>query len=471
MKKRKTRRAGPKRKKKPAKAAVQERSSSWRQRDRNVLWHPFTQHTTWEEESFPVIDGAEGSWLVDVDGRRYLDGGSSMWCCSLGHGNPWVRRAIKRQVDKLEHATFLGLTNPPAIELAERLLALVPPGLSRVFYSDNGSTAVEIALKMALQYWGQNGRPSRAKFVALTQAYHGDTTGAMSVGGVDLFLERYRPLLFPVFQAPATYSYRCAKASTLEECGKHCLAELDEILSIHVDEVCGVILEPLVQGAGGMIVQPPGFAKAVENLCRKHDVFLVVDEVMTGFGRTGRMFACEHEDVRPDLMVISKGVTGGFLPLAATLATERIFKGFLGEFKDRKALYHGHTYTGNPLGCAAALGVLESFKKDRVLEPLPAKIEVLRKGLMPLVDHPNVGEIRQRGLLAGIEIVKDRATKESFPVEERTGHRIILEARKRGAILRPLADVLVVMPPLTSTRDEIRRLTGIVAKSVHAVLG
>ncbi|HEU4339183.1 MAG TPA: adenosylmethionine--8-amino-7-oxononanoate transaminase [Planctomycetota bacterium] len=445
------------------------RSAEWRARDRKVLWHPFTQHSAWDDEDFPVIDRAEGSWLIDLDDHRYLDGVSSMWCTAAGHLNPRVVKAIARQLKKLDHATFLGLTNVPAIQLAEKLLAKAPRGLARVFYSDNGSTAVEIALKMAVQYWAQTGRPARTKFISLSEAYHGDTAGAMSVGGVDVFLNAYRPLLFPTLKAPTTYSYRCPKASTLEGCAALCIDELRVLLERHGDEVAGVVLEPVVQGAGGMIVQPPGFVKSVEELCRKNDTFLILDEVMTGFGRTGTLFACEQDGVRPDLMAVSKGLTGGFLPLAATLATKRIFEGFLGEVKDRRALFHGHTYTGNPIGCAAALATLEAFEADRILERLPPKIEALRKGLRPLEDHPHVGEIRQRGLLAGIELVADRKTRSPFPYEKRTGHRVILEARKRGAILRPLGDVIVVMPPLTTTAAEVRRLAQITVESVLAV--
>jgi adenosylmethionine-8-amino-7-oxononanoate transaminase len=446
------------------------RSAEWRARDRAVLWHPFTQHTAWDGEDFPVMAKAKGSTLIDLDGRRYLDGVSSMWCTAVGHLNPRVVQALRRQLATLDHATFLGLTNVPAVELAEKLLAKAPRGLARVFYSDNGSTSVEVALKMALQYWRQTGRPSRTKFVSLSEAYHGDTAGAMSVGGVDVFLDAYRPLLFPTLKSPTTYGYRCSKAMTLEACASHCIDDLRALLEKRSDEVAGVVMEPVVQGAGGMIVQPPGFVKSVEELCRKHDTFLILDEVMTGFGRTGTFFACEQDGVRPDLMAVSKGLTGGFLPLAATLATKRIFDGFLGEVKDRKALYHGHTYTGNPLGCAAALATLEVFEKDKILEKLPAKVEALRKGLDPLEEHPNVGEIRRRGLLAGIELVADRKTRTPFPYEKRTGHRVILEARKRGALLRPLADVIVVMPPLTSSTREINQLTKIVRDSVESVL-
>lgn len=446
-----------------------DRSAPWRARDRKVLWHPFTQHTAWDEEEFPVIERARGAWLIDVEGRRYLDGVSSMWCANLGHGNPHVSRAVATQLKRLEHATFLGLTHPPAVEYAEKLLAIAPRNLSRVFYSDNGSTAVEIALKMAVQFWAQSGRPSRNRFVALAGAYHGDTVGAMSVGGVDVFLDRYRSLLFPTVLSPAPYAYRWRGSPTLEACGRTCLERLDATLAAQADEVAGVILEPVVQGAGGMIVQPPGFVKGVERLCRRHDVLFILDEVMTGFGRTGTMFAGEQDDAQPDLMAVSKGMAGGYLPFAATLATERVFRAFLGAIDERKVLYHGHTYTGNPLGCAAGLGVLRAFAKQRILEHLPGRIEALRKGLAPLADHPHVGEIRQRGMVVGIELVKDRDTREEFPYAQRTGHRVAVECRKRGVILRPLADVVVVMPPLTSTVGEIRRLTQAVGHAVHQI--
>jgi len=407
------------------------RSQEWRQRDRAVLWHPFTPQKLWEEEDFPVIERGRGCWLVDADGRRYLDGVSSLWCNTHGHRAREIDAALRKQIGKIAHATFLGLSNPPAIELAERLVALAPKGLTRVFYSDNGSTAVEIALKMAFQYWQRNGRPLRTKFVSLVEGYHGDTVGAMSVGGIAPFHERFKPLLFPTIKAPATYAYRCSKASSLEECGAHCLEELEAILRTHAHEVCGVVIEPLVQGAGGMIVQPRGFVKRVRELCAKHDVFLIADEVMTGFGRTGTTFACEQEEVTPDFMAVSKGLTGGYLPLAATLTTERVYDGFLGD-----VFYHGHTYTGNPLACAAALGALKALAR---LKGVPARIEQFRRGLDEIARLPHVGEVRRRGLIAGIELVRDRATKEPYAAEERMGHRVILEARKRGVILRPLS--------------------------------
>jgi adenosylmethionine-8-amino-7-oxononanoate aminotransferase len=447
------------------------KSELWRTRDRKVLWHPFTQQKLWMDEEFPVIVRGKGSWLVDADGRKYLDGVSSLWCNIHGHARPELNGALKRQLDRVAHATFLGVTNPPAIELAERLVDLVPEGLSRVFYSDNGSTAVEIALKMAFQYWQQNGQARRTKFVTLDAGYHGDTVGAVSVGGIELFHGVFKPLLFRTIKAPATYAYRCDKARNLEECGQHCIVDIEAILRTHAHEVAAMIVEPLIQGAGGMITQPRGFLTGLRHLCDKYGVLLIADEVMTGFGRTGRMFACEHEGITPDLLAISKGITGGYLPLAATLATEKIYQGFLGDFKDRRTFYHGHTYTGNPLACAAALASLDLFRKEKLLEKVRKKIHDLGNLLQDFYLIEQVGDIRTCGLVAGIELVADPKTKAPYPVEQRMGHRVALEARKRGALLRTLGDTVVLMPPLSITDRELKLLVDISVDSVRAAVG
>jgi adenosylmethionine-8-amino-7-oxononanoate aminotransferase len=447
------------------------RSDAWRARDRKVLWHPFTQQKLWMDEEFPVIVKGKGSWLVDADGRRYLDGVSSLWCNLHGHSRRELNAAMKRQLDRLAHSTFLGLSNPPAIELAEKLVELAPKGLARVFYSDNGSTAVEVAIKMAFQYWHQNGQPRRTKFITLDAAYHGDTVGAVSVGGIDLFHGVFRPLLFRTIKAPATYAYRCDKSRNLEECGQHCIVEIEAILKTHAHEVAAMLVEPLIQGAGGMITQPPGFLTGLRHLCDKYGVLLIADEVMTGFGRTGRMFACEHEGVTPDLMAVSKGITGGYLPLAATLATEKIYKGFLGDFKDRRTFYHGHTYTGNALACAAALASLEIFRKEKLLDQVRKRIHLFSNLLQDLYSVGQVGDIRVCGLIAGIEIVADAETKAPYPFEQRMGHRVALEARKRGAILRPLGDTLVLMPPLSITEAELGKLVHITVEALTAACG
>ncbi len=446
------------------------KSDAWRARDRKVLWHPFTQQRLWMEEDFPVIVSGKGSVLTDADGKRYLDGVSSLWCNVHGHARRELNAAMKRQLDRLAHASFLGLSHPPAIELAERLVELAPKGLSRVFYSDNGSTAVEVALKMAFQFWQQNGQPARRKFITFESGYHGDTVGAMAVSGIDRFHGLYKPLFFPTIKAPTTYAYRCDRASNLEDCGKHCIQDLEAILKTHAREVAAVVIEPLVQGAGGMITQPRGFLTGVRHLCDKHGVLLVADEVMTGFGRTGRMFACEHEGVTPDLMAVSKGLTGGSLPLAATLATEKVYAGFLGDFKDHRAFYHGHTYTGNPLACAAALASLEIFRREKLIAKTRKKTHLLGNLLQDLYAIDPVGEIRHCGLIAGIELVADPSKKTPYPPELRLGHRAVLEARKRGAILRPLGDTLVLMPPLSISEAELRRLVRIAADSIRAAI-
>jgi adenosylmethionine-8-amino-7-oxononanoate aminotransferase len=445
------------------------RSESWRARDRRVLWHPFTQQKLWMDEEFPVIVAGKGCTLVDADGKRYLDGVSSLWCNLHGHARREINAAMKRQLDRVAHATFLGLTNPPAIELAERLVEIAPKGLSRVFYSDNGSTAVEVACKMAFQYWQQNGKPAKRKFVAFEEGYHGDTVGAVSLGGIDLFHGVFRPLLFPTIKAPTTAAWR--QGISLEESGKRSLEAVAAILRTHHREVAGLVVEPCVQGAGGMITQPPGFLAELRALCDRHEVLLIADEVMTGFGRTGRMFACEFDGVAPDLLCLSKGLAAGYLPLAATLATERIYEGFLGEIRDRRVFYHGHTYTGNPLACAAALASLDLVRKDRVLEKLPKKIHLLGNLLQDFYTMERVGDIRQCGLIVGVELTADPATRAPFPPEHRTGHRVILEARKRGVLLRPLGDVIVLMPPLSITERELRKLVEAAVASVRAVVG
>jgi adenosylmethionine-8-amino-7-oxononanoate aminotransferase len=370
----------------------------------------------------------------------------------------------------VSHATFLGLTNPPAIELGEKLVELAPKGLTRVFYSDNGSTAVEVALKMAFQYWHQNGKPGRTKFVTLEGGYHGDTVGAMSVGGIDLFHGVYKSLLFRSLRGPSTYAYRCPKAKSLPECGKHCLEEIEGILKSHAQELAALVVEPLIQGAGGMITQPPGFVKALRALCDRYDIFLIADEVMTGFGRTGRMFACEIEEVTPDFMAVSKGLTGGYLPLAATLTTERVYEGFLGDFKDRRTFFHGHTYTGNPLACAGALAALDLFERENLLEKTRKKIHHFGNLLQEFYMIDEVGDIRIGGLLAGIELVKNPETKEPYPGELRLGHRVTLEARKRGVIVRPLGDTLILMPPLVISDKDLERLVAVVAESTRAAI-
>ena len=411
--------------------------------DRAYLWHPFTQQRGWVSEHPVIVDRAEGTDLIDVEGNRYIDGVSSLWCNVHGHAHPRIDAAVREQLDRVAHSTMLGLSHRPAIELARRLVALAPAGLTRVFYSDSGSTATEIAVKMAFQYWRQRGQ-DRRRFVALRMAYHGDTIGSVSVGGIDLFHSLYEPLLFETLKAEPGDA-----------------ADMARLLRRHDGEVAAVIMEPLVQGAAGMLVHPPGYLRAVRDLCDQHDVLLILDEVATGFGRTGRMFACEHEGVAPDLMCLAKGISGGYLPLAATLASERIYEGFLGEHEQFRTFFHGHTYTGNPLACAAGLATLDVFRDERTLERLEPKVELLAGLLEPVAAHPAVGEVRRRGFMVGIELAE-------HPLPVRIGHRVALEARRRGAIIRPLGDVVVLMPPLSISAGDLTRLVDVTAEAIDA---
>jgi adenosylmethionine-8-amino-7-oxononanoate aminotransferase len=411
--------------------------------DKQVLWHPFTQQQGWVEEEPLIVQRAEGCMLYDTDGNGYIDGTAALWCNVHGHAHPAIDAAIVAQLGRVAHTTMLGLSHPPAIELADRLVRIAPPGLSRVFFSDNGSTAAEVALKMAFQYWRHRGDMRRTGFVTLRGGYHGDTIGSVSVGGIDLFHACFGPLLFPTWQAqPGDAEHMAA------------------LLREHAGEVAAVIVEPLVQGAAGMIAHPDGYLRAVRELCDEHDVLLICDEVATGFGRTGTMFACEQEDVAPDLMCVAKGLTGGYLPLAATLASERIYEAFLGDFAQLKTFFHGHTYTGNPLACAAALATLEIFEREDTIAALAPKIallgELLAEHVAPL---GSVREIRRRGFMVGIEL-------EDFPLQARMGHQVTRAARRRGAIVRPLGDVVVLMTPLSITADELRRLVTITAEAI-----
>jgi adenosylmethionine---8-amino-7-oxononanoate aminotransferase len=416
--------------------------------DQRHLWHPFTQMREWSREQPLVIERAEGTDLIDSEGRRYIDGVSSLWCNVHGHRHPLIDRALHSQLDRMAHSTLLGLTHEPAARLAAGLVEVAPPGLSRVFYSDSGSAATEVALKMAFQYWQQRGgqHVRRTSFVRLRDAYHGDTLGAVSVGGIELFHAAYRPLLFRAHEVDPADP-----------------AELERVLDLHGEEVAAVIVEPLLQGAAGMRVQPPGYLRRVRELTERHDVFLICDEVATGFGRTGTMFACEQERVAPDFLCLGKGLSGGYLPLAATLTTERVHEGFLGAPEDFRTFFHGHTFTGNPLACTAALASLEAFGREHTLLRLQPKIRLLRDLLQPVAAMPEVAEVRGRGLMVGIDL------GEHDPAL-RLGHRVTLEARRRGAIIRPLGDVVVLMPPLAIAKPDLRRLVAITAESIGAAV-
>jgi adenosylmethionine-8-amino-7-oxononanoate aminotransferase len=425
----------------------------------------------WESEEQTVISRGEGSWIIDSDGNRYLDGVAAIWTNVHGHCRREINEAVKRQVDRLEHSTLLGLAGEQPAILAKRLIDIAPPGLSRVFYSDNGSTAVEIGVKMAFQYWIHRQKPEKKRFISFKNAYHGDTIGAVSVGGIDLFHEVFRPLLFPTIQAPSPYCYRCELSSSRSSasCRRECLLKLEELLELHGHETAAVVIEPLVQGAGGMIVQPPGYLRRVRELCDRHDVLLIADEVAVGFGRTGTMFACEQEGVTPDIMALSKGITAGYLPLAATLTTEEVYSAFLGDYRELKTFFHGHTFTGNPIACAAAIASLDLFVQDDLLVKLREKSEYLQRRLEVMLQLEHVGDVRCCGMVGGIELVRDKMSREPYPWEERVGVRVCQEARKHGLFLRPLGNVIVVFPPLAISMDELTFLLDGIERSISAI--
>jgi len=414
--------------------------------DKQFVWHPFTPMSLWladdDDQPGRVIVAGEGFELIDSAGRRFIDGFSSLWCNLHGHRVEAIDRAIRDQLGRIAHSTLLGHACGPSIELARRLVDITPGPLKKVFYSDSGATAVEIALKLAYQYWHNTGRPRR-RFLALAESYHGDTIGSVSLGGIDTFHRIFAPLLFETTFVSAPCAYRHPAGA---EAGPAVLKEIDDALSAAPGEYCAVVLEPLVQGAAGILTQPPGFLAAVRELATRHDVLLIVDEVATGFGRTGRLFACEHEDVAPDLMCLGKGLTGGYLPVAATLATQEIFDAFCADPAEGKTFYHGHTYTGNALGCAAAVASIDLIFSSGLIESLGPKIAMIRERLTPLADHPHVGDIRQCGMMVGIELVADRSAGRPFDPSARTGAAVCAAARDRGVIIRPLGDVVVLMP-------------------------
>lgn len=434
--------------------------------DKRCIWHPFTQMKEWNEEDPLIITEGRGSFLKDISGRWFLDGVSSIWVTVHGHGKEEINNAIKAQVDKISHSTLLGLTHPPAIELAEKLIKIAPKGLARIFYSDSGSTAVEIGLKMAYQYWQLNGFKEKNKFLSLKNSYHGDTVGAVSVGGIDIFHKIFAPLLFKSFKAPSPYCYRCELKKEYPSCKLQCLNEMEKVLSKNHKKIAGLIIEPLVQGAGGMIMSPPGYLKGVRRLCTKYKVLMIADEVATGFGRTGKMFACEHESVQPDILCVAKGITGGYLPLAATLTTEKIYNAFLGEYKDLKAFFHGHTYTGNQLASAAAIANIDLFKKEKTLQKMQPKITLLKNALKKISALPHVGEVRQMGFMVGIELVKDKKKKTPYLLEDKMGWKACERAKEKGLIIRPLGNVIVLMPHLSVSKEELRQIT---AKTAEAI--
>jgi len=443
--------------------------AAWDHRD---LWHPFTQMADWVAEPPLVVAAAEGCTLIDVDGRRYLDGVASLWCNVHGHRHPRLDAALRAQLDRVAHSTLLGLTNVPAVELAHALVGIAPPGLTRVFYSDSGATAVEAALRIALQYQQLRGQRARTRFASLVEAYHGDTLGAVGVGYSETFHRHVAAAVVPAVRLPPPHVFCRQRGLAPEAALAAALDAAERTLAAHGPTLAALVVEPLVQGAAGIWVHPPEYVRALAALARRHGALFVADEVATGFGKTGRMFACEHAGIAPDLLCLAKGITGGYLPLAATLATEEVFAAFLGPYEEFRALFHGHTYTGNPLACAVGLASLDVFREERTLARLAPKIARLAARLAAdVAPLPHVGEVRQQGVMVGIELVADRRTRAPYPPAARVGQRVVRAARARGVVIRPLGDVIVLMPPLAIADGELDLLVDVARDAIAEVTG
>ncbi|UPK44714.1 adenosylmethionine--8-amino-7-oxononanoate transaminase [Paenibacillus pabuli] len=428
------------------------------------LWNPFTQMKDYNHSDPLIIERGEGIMLYDVQGRAYYDGFSSVWLNVHGHNVPELNQAITDQLERVAHSTLLGMANVPAIELAEKLVEISPEGLNKVFYSDSGATGVEIAVKMAFQYWKNRGETGKTKFITMNQAYHGDTIGAVSVGAIPLYHDVFRPMLFPTYVIPYPYVYRHEDSE--REAMEATLTALRNVLKTSADEITAIIVEPIVQGASGILIMPEGCLREMAAICRSYDVLFIADEVATGFGRTGAMFACDLEEVSPDLMVIGKGLTGGYLPVAATLATDEVYNAFYADYEEQKTFFHGHSFTGNPLGCAVALANLKLFEERNLVEGVRAKATFVERKLAALKDFPHVGDIRQKGLMIGIELVRDKETREPYDWAERIGVRVTGRARELGMLTRPLGNVVVFIPPLASTEAELEAMIDILMQSI-----
>ncbi len=441
-------------------------NESWMQRDLAVLWHPCTQMKDHEQLPLIPIRRGEGVWLEDFDGKRYIDAVSSWWVNVFGHSNPRINQRIKNQLDQLEHVMLAGFSHQPVVELSERLVALTPPGLERVFYTDNGSTGIEVALKMSFHYWRNSGQPTKQRFVTLTNSYHGETVAAMSVGDVALFTDTYKPLLLDTFKVPSPDCYLRPEGMSWEEHSRNMFAHMERTLVEHHREIAAVIVEPLIQGAGGMRMYHPIYLKLLREACDRHDVHLIHDEIAVGFGRTGTMFACEQAGITPDFLCLSKALTGGYLPMAAVLTTDNLYQAFYDDYSTLRAFLHSHTYTGNPLACAAALATLDIFEQDNVIEANKALAARMATATAHLAEHPHVAEVRQTGMALAIEMVADKARKTPYPWQERRGLKVYEHALQRGALLRPLGSVVYFLPPYTITEEQIDLLAQIATEGI-----
>lgn len=450
---------------------TEKQQASWEQRDLAHIWHPCSQMKDYETLPPMVIDHAKGPWLYDIHGKKYLDIVSSWWANLLGHCNPEINEAIKEQLDSLEHVIFANFSHRPAIELAERLADITPDRINKFHFNDNGSSSVEAALKMCFQFYHQTGKPEKQRFMCLTEGYHGETIGALSVGSMDLFAKMYQPMMMDNIHVQAPDCYRCPYGKDREHCACECFEHAEKAFAEHAHETAAVIVEPLLQGSAGMRIYPPLYLKKLRALCDKYDVKLIADEIATGFGRTGTMFACEQAGISPDVMTISKGLTGGYLPMSVTCVSDEIYDAFYADYGEGKAFPHSHTYAGNPIGCAAALAVQKIMKEQHILETAAENAKWLTAELdKAFAHHPNVGEIRHIGLIHAIELVKDPETKEPLDAKKRTGYAIYKKALERGLVLRPLGDILYFNPPLNITREELSTAIELAHESITDIL-
>ena len=441
------------------------------EKDLNYIWHPCSQMKDYEELPPIIVKKGQGIYLYDKNGKEYIDIVSSWWCNLLGHCNPTINKAIKEQLDCLEHVIFANFSHEPAIQLCEQLSENVPKGLTKFNFSDNGSSAIECSLKMAFQYQYQVGKREKKRFMCLTEGYHGETIGALSVGAMDLYAKLYQPMLMDTIQIEAPDCYRCPYGKTRECCDTECFRKAEKAFEQYAQECCAIIVEPLLQGSAGMRIYPAMYLKKLRKLCDEYDVLLIVDEIATGFGRTGKMFACDHAEITPDIMCISKGLTGGYLPMAITITTEEIYRAFYADYKEGKAFMHSHTYSGNPLGCRAGLAVQKILREENIIEKANQRAVYLTKRLNEaLLEYPYVGEIRHIGLIHAIELVKDKKTKEGFDSEERVGYQIYKEALKNGLLLRPLGNVLYFNPPLIIEEEQIEEAIKRCVTSIHGYM-
>jgi len=440
-------------------------------RDLSTLWHPCTQMK--DHETLPLIPirRGEGVWLEDFAGKRYLDAISSWWVNLFGHANPRINAAVREQLEQLEHVILAGFTHEPVVELSERLIELTPSNLTRCFYADNGSAAVEVALKMSFHYWRNQGQPQKTKFVTLQDSYHGETLGALAVGDVALYKETYAPLLMQTLTAPSPAGCYAEAGESYEDYARRQFVAMEALLEQHAHEIAAVIAEPLVQCAGGMRMYHPVYLSLLREACDKYNVFMIADEIAVGFGRTGTLFACEQAGISADFLCLSKGLTGGYLPLSVVLTTDNIYQAFYDDYTKLNAFLHSHSYTGNPLACRAALATLDIFAQDNVIENNRNLAQVMSEAALSLKEHPHVSEVRQQGMILAIEMVKDKATRQPYPWQERRGLQVYQYALEKGALLRPLGNVIYFMPPYIITPEQIHQLAEIAKAGIEVATG